>query len=406
MPNFSFVAVDPQGRSSTGVLSADSRTAALDAVSSRGLMPVRIEARDESAVAAPAIRPGRASRLSAAQIESFTRELANLLAGGVPLSRALHVLRREATSPAARAQWSAVHDDVVGGVSLAEALNRWPASFPPVYVAMVRAGEAGGFLDVVLAQITEFRARESELKGKVKSAMIYPALLAVMAVGVIVFLLTFFIPRFTGIFASFGADLPWLTRAILSASAGVTRYGPVIAVALGILFVVLRRAATSDSGRRTLERLWLKMPGVGTVLSRFALVRFTRMLGTLLGAGVSLEVALRMAKDSIGYQTLADATQEALEEVRRGQPLSRSLAATPQLFPPAVIEMVAVAEETGRLDKELVRLAVTYEADLDRRLRTIVALVPPLMLFAMAAFIGAIVIGMLLPIFTLQDLIH
>ncbi len=405
MPQFAYTAVDPQGRSSTGVLSADSRTAALDEVAARGLLPVRIDAGTEAAIAAHrAVRGGK--RLPAAQVESFTRELANLLSAGVPLSRALHVLRREATHPGARQNWNAIHDDVVGGMSLADALARWPPSFPSVYVAMVRAGEAGGFLDVVLAQIAEFRARESDLKGKVKAAMIYPALLAVLGVCVMIGMLVFFIPRFADIFAGFGAQLPLLTRMILAASHALTHYGPIVAVALGILFVILRRAITSDAGRRTLENIWLRTPAVGTVLARFALVRFSRMLGTLLGAGVSLELALRMAKESIGYQTLADATNDAIEQVRRGEPLSRSLASTPQLFPPSVIEMVAVAEETGRLDKELIRLAVTYEADLDRRMRTLVSLAEPIMLMIIASAIGTLVIGMLLPIFTLQDLIH
>jgi type II secretory pathway component PulF len=338
-------------------------------------------------------------------VEAFTRELANLLAAGVPLSRALSILRREASNPAARAQWIAIHDDVVGGKPLADALARWPDSFPPVYVAMIRAGEMGGFLDLVLNQIADFRSREGELKGKVKSALIYPAVLATLAVAVMIFLLTYFIPKMTPMFDSLGASLPLLTQAIIATSKVATRYCLVVLVLAITAFIVVRRALKTEGGRRFAERTYLNTPGLGVVLARFALVRFARMLGTLLGAGVSLVTALRVAQEAIGNQTLADAVGHAIEEVKRGSSLSRGLASCKQLFPPSVIEMVAVAEESGRLDKELVRLAQSYEGDLDRRLRMLVSLAEPALLFVMASIIGTIVVGMLLPILNLEDLI-
>jgi type II secretory pathway component PulF len=350
-------------------------------------------------------RTSASTRVPQSAVESFTRELANLLSAGLPLSRALHLLGREASHPAARNVWSRVHDDVVSGTSLADALAKWPKAFSSVYVAMVRAGEAGGFLHVVLQQIADFRAREQELKGKVKAAMVYPAVLGCLAVVVLVFLLTFFIPRFSGIFQEFGGQLPWLTQLIIALSHWMTRYGPIIAVVAGMGIVGLRRAMTTDSGRRLLERAVLHTPLAGTVAARFALVRFCRMLGTLVGAGVPLVSSLRVAREALGNQTLADTVNHAIEQVQRGQALSRSLAGNPLLFPASVIEMIAVAEETGRLDKELVRLAGAYELDLDRHLRMLVALVEPAMLFIMAGLIGTVVVGMLLPVFTLQDLI-
>jgi len=173
-----------------------------------------------------------------------------------------------------------------------------------------------------------------------------------------------------------------------------------------LVVVLLRRALASDSGRRTLERAVLAAPGLGQTMSRFALVRFCGMLGTLVGAGVPLIAALRVARAAIGNQILADAVARAIEEVQHGTPLARSLANCPELFPASVVEMVAVAEETGRLDKELVRLARNYESELDRRLRMLVSLAEPALLFMMASIIGTVVIGMLLPVFTLQDLIR
>ncbi len=376
----------------------------------QGLHPVSIEeARDAAAAAKKAqaaASVGGAVRVSKRSVESFTRELANLLAGGVPLSRALSLLRREASNPAAKQLWGEIHDDVVGGTALAEALGKFPKTFSTVYIAMVRAGEAGGFLEVVLSQIADFRTREQELSGKVKAAMVYPIILACLAVGVLIFLLTFFIPRFSPLFAQFGGNLPTLTVAIIAASNVIKKYGLFVAIAALVGIVAFRRAIQTEVGRRKFEVALLSTPLLGQIIAHFALVRFARMLGTLVGAGVPLIASLRVAREAIGNQTLADTVLHAIEQVQRGEPLSRSLANSPKLFPPSVIEMVAVAEETGRLDKELLRLATSYEADLDRQLRMLVAVAEPAMLFIMASIIGTVVIGMLLPIFSLQDLIH
>jgi type II secretory pathway component PulF len=219
-------------------------------------------------------------------------------------------------------------------------------------------------------------------------------------------LLTYFIPKFSGIFAEFGSNLPWLTRVMVAMSNGALRYFPIgLAIIVGGAYA-LKHALSTPSGRRFIDRAILKTPAVGKVAARFALVRFCRMLGTLVGSGVPLVSALRTAKEALGNQTLADAMTIAIEEVQRGTPLSRSLAATPILFPGSVIEMIAIAEETGRLDKELQRLSLAYEAELDRNLRMLVALVEPLVLFASALMIGLIVLSMLLPILTLQDIVH
>jgi type II secretory pathway component PulF len=408
MATFTYTALDRQGRRLSGTIPADSRAAAMDAVIGRGLSPVSLEEQRSANAATAAKSDANAappSRVPKSAVESFTRELANLLSAGLSLSRALHLLRREAHHPAAKYVWSKVHDEVVGGTSLAESLAKWPKVFSTVYVAMVRAGEAGGFLPIVLQQIADFRTREQDLKGKIKSALVYPCVLALLGVGVMIFLMTFFIPRFSGLFEEFGSKLPFLTQMIVATSHWLTKYGILLAIAVvGGLFA-LQRAMATESGRRFVERTILRTPLLGTVVARFSLVRFCRMLGTLVSAGVPLVASLRVAREALGNQTLADAVGHAIEEVQRGQPLSRSLAPNSQLFPPSVIEMIAVAEETSRVDKELVRLSIAYEADLDRNLRTLVALAEPALLMIMAGLIGTVVVGMLLPVFTLQDLI-
>jgi type II secretory pathway component PulF len=296
---------------------------------------------------------------------------------------------------------------VVGGTSLGDALAKHPKNFSSVYVAMVRAGEAGGFLDVVLTQISDFRTREADLVGKVKAAMIYPVVLACLAVGVLIFLLTFFIPKFTDVFAQFGSDLPKLTQVIIGISHVIASWwGALVGVLLVAAVIALQQAAQTRDGRRRMEVVMLATPLVGQVSAHFALVRFARMLGTLVGAGVSLVASLRTAREAIGNETLADTVSHAIEQVQRGVNLSTSLSNSPKLFPPSVIEMIAIAEETGRLDKELLRIATTYEGDLDRQLRMLVAVGEPIMLFIMAGVIGTVVVGMLLPILNLQDVVH
>lgn len=398
---FAYTALDATGRQLNGTIPADTRAEAMDHVISRGLSPISVN--EEKAAAA--VKVSTSTRVSQSAVESFTRELANLLGAGLPLSKALHLLRREASSPGAKNVWSAIHDDVIGGTALADAMVKWPKVFSNVYVAMVRAGESGGFLPIVLQQIADFRTREQDLKGKVKAALVYPCVLAVFAAAVLTFLLTFFIPKFQGVFAEFGGKLPALTLVVVSASNVMIHYGWAVAIVLIAAIVLIKRAMSTDSGRRVFERALLKTPAIGKVTARFALVRFCRMLGTLVGSGVPLVSALRTAKESLGNQTLSDAVGHAIEEVQRGTALSKSLAATPILFPASVVEMVAIAEETGRLDKELQRLSIAYESDLDRSLRMLVSLAEPIMLFITAAVIGTVVVAMLLPILELQDVV-
>ena len=288
-------------------------------------------------------------------------------------------------------------------MSLADAMAKSPETFPRVYVAMVQAGETGGFLDLVLAQIADFQAREKDLRGKVLTAMLYPAILLVLALGVVIFLLVFFIPKFQAIFSGFGASLPVLTEMIIATSHALRSYGLFVLGGLVGVGMSLRTWFNSEKGRRAWEGMILRAPVVGPLVAQFAMARFCRMLGTLLGASVPLVQALNVARKSIGNQILVDAVSESITRVSEGGQLGQSLANCRNLFPGSVLEMVAVAEESGKLDVELVRIAVVTEADLDRNLKTGVALLEPLMLFLIAGFIGTIFIGMVLPIFTMQQ---
>lgn len=414
VPTFAYTALNRQGKRTSGRLDADDRGSAMVSIESLGLMPVDVSAASTGAKAAAPNKdstPTRGllpsgSRVKQKHVLSFVRQMGNLLGAGVPLARALQIISRETSHPGAKAQWDRVREMVVDGTSLADAMGHFSASFPPIYVAMVRAGEAGGFLEQVLKQIAEFMARERELKSKVGTALIYPAVLALIATGVVIFLLTWFIPRFSTIFDEFGQSLPLLTQAIQAVSTALLSYGLFVLIGIIVAAVLIKRLLASDAGRRKRDEIVLKLPGVGAAAARFSLVRFCRMLGTLVGAGVPLVASLKVARAAIGNQTLTDAVDRAIGNVQEGVSLAKSLGECPQLFTASVIEMISVAEESGRISEELVRMAEEFEEDLDRQLRVLVSLAEPAMLFVMAAMVGAIVVGMLLPVFDLWDAIQ
>jgi type II secretory pathway component PulF len=294
---------------------------------------------------------------------------------------------------------------VVDGVSLADAMSRSPEVFPQVYVAMVESGETGGFLDVVLGQIADFQSRERELRARAISALIYPVVLLVLAIAVLIFLLVFFIPRFQTLFEGFDATLPLLTRVIVAVSDILRFHGPFVVIGLVVAVFVVRNWLTTEHGKRQWETLVLRLPAIGPLVAKMAMARFCRMLGTLLTAGVPLMNGLAVARRSLGNQTLIDAVSSASERVKKGEQLAASLKDCKSLFGGSTLEMISVAEESGRLDQELVRISESAEQTLDRQLKMAVSLAEPMMLFFIAAFIGTIFIGMVIPIFTIQDYI-
>jgi type II secretory pathway component PulF len=413
MPTFRYKALQTDGAVAEGQLEATGRPDAFRQMEGLGLRPVSLS---EGAATEEKTGPNLGSlgdfsfkfqsqRVSAKALENFTRLLSSLLAAGVSLSRALVILYSEASTPVAAAKWKEIHDLVIDGMSVADAMAKSPDVFPRVYVAMVQAGETGGFLDVVLAQIADFQSREKELRSKVTSAMLYPTILLVLALGVLTFLLVYFIPNFQKLFQGFGGSLPLLTQMIIAASHIVRSYGLFVLAGVATGGFMVRNWFASEKGRRVWEGTILRLPLVGPLVAEFAMARFCRMLGTLLGAGVPLVQALNVARKSIGNQILVDAVSTSIERVQEGERLGQSLAECRGLFPGSVLEMISVAEESGRLDTELVRVANVTEGDLDRQLKTTVAFAEPLMLFLIAGFIGTIFIGMLLPIFTLQQYI-
>jgi type II secretory pathway component PulF len=285
--------MDGYGKQVEDRLVANDRAAAIEELFSKALNPISIERVDETQAVGLF---SKSARVSKREVDDFTRQLSNLLAAGVPMSRALGILSRETSKPASKKLWATIHDQVSGGMALADSLAHHPRSFSPIYVAMVRAGETGGFLDIVLSQIANFRSREEDLKGRVKAAMVYPIMLAIMMSCILVFLLTYFIPQFSKMFRDFGGTLPLLTQYIVGVSHLLTTYWIVFALGAAAVVFGIHRLTTKEEGRRALDKMLLRLPLLGTGMARFALVRFSRMLGTLVGAGVPLISALRVAR--------------------------------------------------------------------------------------------------------------
>jgi type II secretory pathway component PulF len=417
MPTFSYRALQANGAIAEGKLEAPGRPDALRQMETLGLRPVHLAEKAGAASKNSSAQPGgvaglgnisfkfESKKVSSKELENFTRLLSSLLAAGVPLSRAMVILHKETSAPAAKAKWKEIHDLVVDGMSLADAMAKSPETFPRVYTAMVEAGEAGGFLDVVLAQIAEFQSREKELRAKVMTAMLYPCILFVLALIVLTVMLVFFIPKFQNVFNSIHGSLPLITQMIIMTSHAVRSYGLFLGAGLVGFVFLIRTWFASEKGRRVWEGFLLRAPLIGTLTAQFAMARFCRMLGTLLGAGVPLVHSLNVARRSIGNQILVDAVARSIERVQQGGRLGQSLADCKNLFPGSALEMISVAEESGKLDVELVRLANVTEVDLDRHLKTAVAFAEPLMLFLIAGFIGIIFIGMLLPVLSMSEYI-
>jgi len=258
---------------------------------------------------------------------------------------------------------------------------------------------------VVLAQIADFQAREKELRAKVLVALIYPAVILLLATSAVIFLMVFFIPRFQKLFAGFNATLPVITQIIIDLSHAIRAYGIYLAAAIVAAIYFGKSWLLREENRRKGEAVLLRLPIVGPLAAQLAMARFCRMLGTLLSAGVPLMNSLNVARRSLGNQILIDLIADSTERVSKGEPLAAALADCRALFPSSTLEMISVAEESGRLDKELVRLAGTTEVTLDRQLKVAVSLAEPLLLFFLAVVIGVIFVGMLIPIFTIQDYI-
>jgi type II secretion system protein F len=404
MPLFAYKAKKDDGSTVEGMLQAETERGALDALGRQGVFPLEIaeSGRRQSAAPVAAARKSR-RRIKTDDIGLFTQQLGDLLKAGVPINRALATLQAQTSNAAFSELIGELAKEISSGRSLHESLARYPKHFPPLYTSMVRAGETGGFLEDVLHRLAAFIDKDADLRSRVKAALAYPALLIVLGTAAIIFLMVFFIPRFSEIFVKLGSQLPASTRIVMAVSYFMRDYW-MIPVSLVVLApVVWKRVTSTFGGRHTVDRIKLATPVYGDVTRKSAIARFTRTLGTLLKSGVPILSGLAIAKEAMGNAVLMRDIEEAAAGVKQGRSLAEILRRS-RGFPAMVVDMIAVGEESGNLDEVLVNLADSYDQQVDRSVKVFISLFEPALLVVMASIVGFVVISMLLPVFTLSSM--
>jgi general secretion pathway protein F len=395
MPNFHYIARSSSGQEVSGVMQADNEQAVVRSLDEQKLLPVQVsqQAQDQARLG------GKVRTLDLAVMYS---QLADLLRAGVPMMRSLDTLAKAVTNQRLAEVLRAVRDDVAGGKTLADSMTDRPAVFSSLYCAMVRAGEKAGFLEDVLANLGQFLERQDELRSKVRGAMIYPILLTVIGAVLLTGVLVILVPRFKGFFK--GMPLPWPTEILFAISGMLENNLPLVIIGLVLIVVAVRLALRSEVGRRIWDVYRLKVPMLGTTIRMVSITRFCRILGTMLANGVPILQSLTISKDAAGCSVLAKSIEDAGESVRAGQSLAQPLKES-GLFPPEILEMISVAEESNQMEKVLVQIADTVERRTNRQVDQAVRLIEPLILVFMATMIGFVAVGLLYPIFTMSQTI-
>jgi type IV pilus assembly protein PilC len=329
----------------------------------------------------------------------FTRQLATLVQAGLPLLRGLRILLKQEKQVGLREALNGMGEAVEGGSTFSEALAQYPNVFDKLFVNMVKAGEAGGVLDVVLVRLAEFMEKAERVKNKVRSAMVYPIVVLVAAMGILSFLMINVIPKFKDIFNDLldGKKLPALTQFVINMSTMVQTHWLYIAGGIAIFVIAWKILRRTPSGRYALDKFKLKVPLFGQLFTKTAVARFARTLGTLLTSGVPVLQALNIVRDTSGNEVVARAIQQVHDSVKEGDNMSMPLEAS-AVFPGMVVSMVDVGEETGALPEMLTRVADTYEDEVDRAVEALTSIIEPIMIILLALIVGTIVIAMFVPL--------
>lgn len=393
MPSYTYSARRISGEAVTGVLTAENYQVALRKLEELSLFPVRVaEGVEQSGIT------GITRRIKSRYLTTFYSQLGDLLRAGVPMLRALDVLAKQDSHPALTLLIKDLREEVAGGHGLGDAMAKHPRQFPDLVSSMVKAGEQGGFLEDVLARIASFAERQDELRSKMIGSMIYPCILVFAGGAVITFLLAFVVPKLRAHLREETFNI--MTVIVFGACDFIINYYLVVIAAVIVVAMAYAAFARTVSGARTLAMFRLKAPVMGKIVTMVAVCRFCRILGTLLHNGVPILQALRISKDSAGNPILAEQVEKAEESVRKGDTLARPLGES-GLFPPDIIDMIAVAEEGNNLEKVLVQIADTNEARTARQIDLGVRIIEPILLVCMASVVFVIAVALLLPIMTM-----
>jgi len=429
MATFQYIAKDASGNETRGQIEAGDRNSAIAAVRAQGLFPTALgevkRAASTPAAApkkAPSKRGGQApapaakkggglnmelniklpswlqGKIKTKVLTQFTRQLATLVNAGLPLMRGIEVLKRQMKDAQMKDALEGIGENIAAGGTFSESLTAYPKIFDNLYVNMVKAGEAGGVLEVVLGRLAEFAEKNEKIKNKVKGAMIYPIVVLVAAVGITAFLLLTVIPKFKQVFNDMlgGAELPGITQFVMDTSEWVQHNYLVIGIGVIVLFVLKKIIGKTEKGATAFDWLSLRMPVTGTLIQRTAVSRVTRTLGTLLSSGVPILQSLMIVRDTTGNRIVSNALQSVHDAVKEGEGMTAPLAQC-WVFPPMVVSMVEVGEETGALAEMLTRIANTYDDEVDNAVAGMTAAIEPALIIVLAVVVGTIVVAMFLP---------
>jgi type II secretion system protein F len=412
MPEFTNEAMDKAGATTKGTVSAHDSSEAAVRIRALGVYPTKIADGKSNASAARVAASDAAGKKAASsgkkvgrlQILLFTREMADLLDAGLPMDRAFSVLIDQTDQESVKVMLSAMQGDIRAGQPLSDALLKYPREFPKLYGNMVRAGEVSGQLASVMLRLADFMEKEQVRRSQIGAALTYPCMLIGIAVSAVTFLLTFVIPKLSGIFKDLGSDLPITTRLLLALSDILSHQWWAILLVGGGVVYGFRAWLRTEAGLRTFDVIRLNMPIAGTLTRKIVSARLVRTLGTLLGGGVPILEALEISSSSVGNVAATEAILLARGGVRQGETLHESMSRT-DVFLPVVRHMTAVGEETGRLPQMLIRTAETLDFEIDNAMRRMTSLVEPLVVVVMGGFVGFVVLSILLPIFQANSLV-
>ena len=399
MPAFTYTARALNGDLRTATIDAPSRDEVIAQLRRQRLNVVKI---DE---ASQANKKKSAGKIKMRDIVIFTRQFSTMINAGLPLVQALDILAKQSENKALKDVTRAVVFDVESGHTVADALKKHPKAFSDLYVNMVAAGEAGGILDTILMRLATFMEKNDALVRKVKGAMIYPGVITTVAAGAIIILLVFVIPTFEKMFASVGMALPLPTRVVIGASQFLQSYWWAVIVAVVAAAFSLKKYYATPDGKLAIDKMLLKAPVLGDVLRKSAVSRFTRTLGTLIGSGVSILDGLEITAKTAGNRVIQDAIMESRTSIAGGETISAPLQKS-QVFPPMVISMIAVGEQTGGLDEMLSKIADFYDEEVDAAVSGLLALMEPVMIVFLGVVVGGMVVAMYLPIFDMINAVQ
>jgi type IV pilus assembly protein PilC len=348
--------------------------------------------------------PGFGGKVKDKELTVFTRQIATMINAGLPLVQSLEVLASQQPNKQFKRILTKIREDVEGGSTFAASLKQHPTVFTPLYMSMVEAGEAGGFLDTVLNRLAGYIEKSMALRRKVKGAMIYPATIITVAVAVVIFLLIFVIPTFKTLFEGFGAALPLPTRIVLELSRLVrTHVVTVLGAFVGTVFV-LRFYYRTERGKKVIDSLLLRLPIIGQLIRKVSVAKFTRTLGTLVSSGVPILDGLNITARVAGNKVVEEAILKTRSSIAEGKTIADPLGAS-GIFPPMVVQMISVGEQTGALDSMLAKIADFYDAEVDQAVSNLTTLLEPIMIVFLGVVVGGIIIAMYLPIFKLVTVI-